>query len=540
MEAWDIAFKMASMGLSRQEVSLYPLPGSSLPDFLIASERVGLVAIGLLVEPLDATQSVDRVPYRKNLAKRAKRLKALLSLDPDAPISVKVWPVKDPGPLKPDQVKMKMFDASWVEGLPDAEVSDSLLNEVREAFGEPRVFETSRRARVEDPNLQNRQLERFRLDDAQNELARNLSDSQFYLTGPAGSGKTLVLLSRIKYVLDSDPRARVLLVCYNKTLASSLRRSITDNSRVDVFHFHGLASHLQLRFPSSSDERRSQMDSLRAQQKGPSHVYDLVLVDEAQDLKVGWLHWLLSLLKPDRFGLVFAGDSKQAIYGLEEGMRDRFIDRELTRIELTKPYRCTNQILDVIGVLDPGYAVEERSEAQDGEPVQLIWAQNKKQMAEAIAHLIGELLEGAEGYTLKDMAVLVPNYFWLQGEDGIARVLEDKGIILDVTWKTRGDLLDTESNTLKLMTIHSAKGLEFPVVFLVGLESIKDDSTNDELAPVDPESVMQRSKLNLVGPSRARDILYIFYSKANAYLLRLKEAGAPVAESVYPDDYEGH
>ena len=72
-----------------------------------------------------------------------------------------------------------------------------------------------------------------------------------------------------------------------------------------------------------------------------------------------------------------------------------------------------------------------------------------------------------------------------------------------------------ESSAVKLMTLHSAKGLEFPRVFLVGLEegllphkrSITDELENN------PSAIEEERRLAYVGITRAKDVLAISYAE---------------------------
>jgi len=82
------------------------------------------------------------------------------------------------------------------------------------------------------------------------------------------------------------------------------------------------------------------------------------------------------------------------------------------------------------------------------------------------------------------------------------------------------DLHDPEADSVTLMTLHNAKGLEFPVVFISGLE--------DGLFPLsraydDPEALEEERRLFYVGITRAKDKLYLTHARqrrrAGEYML---------------------
>lgn len=78
------------------------------------------------------------------------------------------------------------------------------------------------------------------------------------------------------------------------------------------------------------------------------------------------------------------------------------------------------------------------------------------------------------------------------------------------------DKLDEHSSSVKLMTLHSSKGLEFPVVFLVGMEEGLFPSIRLwEEAQV--EDIEEERRLCYVGMTRARSRLYLM----NAVMRRL-------------------
>ncbi len=71
------------------------------------------------------------------------------------------------------------------------------------------------------------------------------------------------------------------------------------------------------------------------------------------------------------------------------------------------------------------------------------------------------------------------------------------------------DTLDENADAVTLLTLHSAKGLEFPVVFIAGME----DGLLPHLRSMDePEAMAEERRLFYVGITRAKDEVYLTYA----------------------------
>ena len=104
----------------------------------------------------------------------------------------------------------------------------------------------------------------------------------------------------------------------------------------------------------------------------------------------------------------------------------------------------------------------------------------------------------------------------LQELIGVAREYEERegpdlaGFLANISLVSDLDAMDKGGSAVTLMTLHMAKGLEFPVVFLAGLE---EGVFPHNRALVDPNEIEEERRLCYVGVTRAIDELYLSYAK---------------------------
>jgi DNA helicase-2/ATP-dependent DNA helicase PcrA len=89
----------------------------------------------------------------------------------------------------------------------------------------------------------------------------------------------------------------------------------------------------------------------------------------------------------------------------------------------------------------------------------------------------------------------------------IDEFLEQVGLVADI------DSLDPDDSAVVMMTLHSAKGLEFPNVFLIGME----DGIFPHMRSIgDPDELEEERRLAYVGITRARERLYMTHAWARS------------------------
>jgi DNA helicase-2/ATP-dependent DNA helicase PcrA len=90
------------------------------------------------------------------------------------------------------------------------------------------------------------------------------------------------------------------------------------------------------------------------------------------------------------------------------------------------------------------------------------------------------------------------------GLNDLSLFLEQVALVSDV------DNLDQTAGAVTLMTLHAAKGLEFPVVFLVGME---EGIFPHSRALMDTSEMEEERRLAYVGMTRARERLYLTHAR---------------------------
>lgn len=90
-------------------------------------------------------------------------------------------------------------------------------------------------------------------------------------------------------------------------------------------------------------------------------------------------------------------------------------------------------------------------------------------------------------------------------EASLQTFLEEMALVSDQ------DSFDEQINSVTLMTLHISKGLEFPYVFIVGMEeNLFPSLRGDE---IDPDDLEEERRLAYVGMTRARQKLFLTYTQ---------------------------
>ncbi len=240
-------------------------------------------------------------------------------------------------------------------------------------------------------------------------------------------------------------------------------------------------------------------------------------VDEYQD--TNYLQGkLANMLAGPRGNICVVGDDDQSIYGFHGAHPDNI--RKFTEqypsaetVTLEQNYRSTKTILKkAVSVIEnnnnrvPKYLFTRNKQ---GGQIRIMHSQNRWEEAAKIAKSIQTLMTKWNGLQYRNIAVLYRNGW-------VAKELKKKLTARHIRFTSKagalgqkellGDAGDGDDpNAVALSTIHGAKGLEFKIVFLIGLEN--------DIIPDRRCSREEERRLFYVGMTRAEQLLYLSYAE---------------------------
>lgn len=309
------------------------------------------------------------------------------------------------------------------------------------------------------------------MDDDQLDLIEATMDQSMLIAGCAGSGKSVIAMHKAKQLAESG--FNVILIAYTKSLNGFMQIGSKEQCNYQFFY------HYQW--------KRANMPSA-----------DYLIVDEIQDFDRNEIQEFINAAKKH---FLFFGDSAQSIYKLF-GKNTLSIEQisemtGLTVLHLYNNYRLPRPVakitqnyvgVDVMPYADKVYRNKEKSLPH------FVSFPNAKSQIQAVSGIIKTHPSSSIGILLPTNK-LVEQTCVLLKEAGVA--FEYKFQIEEVTEKKFYGNLNFMTSLPKVMTYHSAKGLQFDIVILPMYMGASNDDDRKAL---------------YVAMTRTMHELYIMYS----------------------------
>ncbi len=305
------------------------------------------------------------------------------------------------------------------------------------------------------------------------QLQRNIlnkTDAKIVVMSSAASGKTALMTEKVRQILQSGVEpSTVAVITFTNMAAEELKKRLGDDYKVDMFvgTIHSLANSFLLSsgIDTSSYLSEEKFDKLFSLVKrNPSCVRPLsyVLLDEAQDTGKLEFEFIFDMIHPPHFFV--CGDLKQSIYGFKGARPDLLKElsqhTDVATYDLNENYRNGSRILQFAKrIIQPTGLVDNSVALYPNKGSIYEMEYNLPQVMRLISQ------KGKYG----EWAILVRTNSEL---DDIIQACKKYDVPYDSfkQGKLSRDELSKklQQNTVKVLTIHSSKGLEWDNVCVIG------------------------------------------------------------------------
>lgn len=375
------------------------------------------------------------------------------------------------------------------------------------------------------------------MDLQQEQLARSLGSGHRVIHGVAGSGKTMILGYRTQY-LASLSKKPILVLCYNKSLASRLQQVIHKNQvghTIEVQHFHGWCSQLLKRHQVKVAEghgayfQRQVTSTIDAVEAGKidHHQYAAILIDEAHDFEADWFKVVMPLLDADTDSLLVLYDDAQSIYKNKKALDFSFssvgIQARGRTTVLRTNYRNTLEILMVAKHFAQTIFIDNDEQQEDlvptlspesagrrGDIPEIHRFSSAQEEWHYIAQRIAQLIQ--LGLSPDKIAIL---YRYGTQAESAEQALALRGIsFVSTREESSKRYLYSAEPSVKIVSMFSSKGLEFDTVFIAHLHQMPQKNID----------VQAEARLLYVAMTRAIETLIFTHHQNSAFTEQVQQA----------------
>ncbi len=371
----------------------------------------------------------------------------------------------------------------------------------------------------------------------QDEVVKSVADHNVIVESVAGSGKTTTGLA----IAERYPNQRILMLTYNARLrlATRDRAASTGIKNLMPHTFHSFAYNFYRRGCRNDRDLKLMMNDPDGRPIAPIYGrFDILIIDESQDITELYFKLILRVIKditsgpskgrseattaskPDErhpLRMVLFGDPYQSIYKFKESdsryacfadeLFRPYPDHPWVRKTLRTSHRITRQMANFINQVVLG---EHRIDAiKDGAKV-------RYKICDAYndVHTEVDFYLDSGSYKPEDIFVLAPSVrSELCAARQLANRLTRKGINVYVPHNDEEHLTaELLENKLVFSTFHQAKGLERPVVIVLGA----DAAYFTKFAKSEPTDVCPNPFY--VAFTRAKEFLSVVHHSKEAYL----------------------